>query len=221
MVKVWEVVVGATLAVGGVCALTQWGWLPLLAAGLLTAVLVSVFVAAFVAGTMRLRRIVIIGPIAAAAAIAALGLVRTLGMIGVVVLIVLTLTSPFVVRRLSTLLPARQQTPQSSMPSAPEIEQLVDTEPEPDAVTLDDTGLCLAWRRSYLRLEGAGSMASRLAIVKQRQAYLDELEHRHPEEFAEWLRRARASGNPLPYMQKASDRHAREDASEDQEKDHG
>ncbi len=74
-------------------------------------------------------------------------------------------------------------------------------EPMPDLSRLDDEALCLVWRRSFLRLETARSAAERLAVVEQRQKYLDELQRRSPEGLAAWLAAgARASGNPLPYV---------------------
>ena len=79
---------------------------------------------------------------------------------------------------------------------------------EPDAADvrdLDDAQLCLAWRRSYVRLETERGAAARLAIVEQRQRYLDELQRRHGTAFQAWLESgARASGNPLPFLQHRS-----------------
>ncbi|MEJ1111451.1 MULTISPECIES: hypothetical protein [unclassified Kribbella] len=74
-------------------------------------------------------------------------------------------------------------------------------EPMPELSRLDDAALCLVWRRSFLRLEAAQSAPERLAVVEQRQQYLDELQRRSPEGLAAWLAAgARASGNPLPYV---------------------
>jgi hypothetical protein len=82
-------------------------------------------------------------------------------------------------------------------------EPMQPVEPEPaDLRTLDDAALCLAWRRSFVRLGTIRGAAARLAIVEQRQRYLDELQRRHGEAFQSWLESgARASGNPLPYLQ--------------------
>jgi hypothetical protein len=74
----------------------------------------------------------------------------------------------------------------------------------PELRNLDDEALCLAWRRSFLLLDGARSAAERLAVVEQRQQYLDELHRRSPKGLAAWLASgARASGNPLPYVDDA------------------
>ena len=72
----------------------------------------------------------------------------------------------------------------------------------PEELTaLDDDELCLAWRRSFVMLNAAGSPCERLLLVKQRQRYLDELERRSPDGLASWLTSgARAPGNPLPHL---------------------
>jgi hypothetical protein len=71
-----------------------------------------------------------------------------------------------------------------------------------DMPELDDPGLCEAWRRSYVRLERSRG-AARLAVVRLRQLYLDELVRRHPAEVRQWLASgARAAGNPLPYLRR-------------------
>jgi hypothetical protein len=71
-----------------------------------------------------------------------------------------------------------------------------------DMPALDDPGLCDAWRRSYVRLERSRG-AARLAVVRLRELYLDELVRRHPAEVRQWLASgARAAGNPLPYLRR-------------------
>jgi hypothetical protein len=50
-------------------------------------------------------------------------------------------------------------------------------------------------------LEGAATAGERLAVVEQRQRYLDELYRRSPDGLAAWFASgARASGDPLPYV---------------------
>ena len=66
---------------------------------------------------------------------------------------------------------------------------------------LDDEALCLEWRRSFFRLEAASTASARLAVVQERQGYLDELHRRSPDGLAAWFASgARASGDPLPYV---------------------
>lgn len=66
---------------------------------------------------------------------------------------------------------------------------------------LDDEALCLEWRRSFFRLEAASTAGERLAVVQERQRYLDELHRRSPDGLAAWFASgARASGDPLPYV---------------------
>jgi hypothetical protein len=76
--------------------------------------------------------------------------------------------------------------------------------PGPSPVSLqglDDTALCLAWRRSYLQLQQATSASGRLRHVQHRQRLLDELERRDPAGLAAWLASGcRAAGNPLPFL---------------------
>jgi hypothetical protein len=70
-----------------------------------------------------------------------------------------------------------------------------------DVEALDDAALCLAWRRSFLMLEGARNGQDRMALVEQRQRYLDELQRRWPSGVAAWLASgARASSNPMPFL---------------------
>jgi hypothetical protein len=52
---------------------------------------------------------------------------------------------------------------------------------------LDDRALCRAWRASWEVLTETAATVDREELVNLRQAYLDELERRHPGEFTEWL----------------------------------
>lgn len=51
---------------------------------------------------------------------------------------------------------------------------------------LSDEELCAAWQRSFVRLSDS-SPVNRAAVVALRAQYLDELERRHPQLFADWL----------------------------------
>jgi hypothetical protein len=52
---------------------------------------------------------------------------------------------------------------------------------------LPDVELCWAWRVSFRSLLERDEPAWRGQVVVARQAYLDELERRHPDEVAAWL----------------------------------
>ena len=67
---------------------------------------------------------------------------------------------------------------------------------------LDDAELCLAWRRSFVLLNEAASPEEKLVVVTLRERYLEELQRRSPSGVSRWLDSgARASGNPLPYLE--------------------
>jgi hypothetical protein len=139
---------------------------------------------------------------------AAAGLVAGLGWLGVLILFGLAVTSPVVRSRLDARWrtvpqrgPSFQATPPVPLDDATALAPI--TEPAPaDVGALDDAQLCLEWRRSFVRLETVRGAAARLAVVEQRQRYLDELQRRHTDAFQKWLESgARASGNPLPFLQ--------------------
>ncbi|MGW6276842.1 hypothetical protein [Kribbella sp. NPDC055071] len=66
---------------------------------------------------------------------------------------------------------------------------------------LSDEELCLAWRRSFRQLQVATESERRQVMSDVRRAYLDELERRHPEEFAAWIGSgARAAGDPAKFF---------------------
>ena len=66
---------------------------------------------------------------------------------------------------------------------------------------LSDEEICLAWRRSFTRLQGSATAEQRAAMADVRRAYLDELERRSPEAFAAWIESgARAAGDPARFF---------------------
>lgn len=70
---------------------------------------------------------------------------------------------------------------------------------EPES--MDDPGLCLAWRRTYLALQRAGAPDSQLRIVQRREQLLDELERRNESGFTAWLEAgSRAAADPSRYF---------------------
>ncbi|WP_410790170.1 hypothetical protein [Kribbella sp. C-35] len=71
---------------------------------------------------------------------------------------------------------------------------------------LSDEELCLAWRRSFNQLQRAMGPDRRQAMADVRRAYLDELERRHPDSFADWLAsNPRAAGNPARFFTHRAD----------------
>jgi hypothetical protein len=66
---------------------------------------------------------------------------------------------------------------------------------------LSDEALCQAWLRSFTALENARTPDECGRIADTRLAYLEELERRHPAEFAEWLAtNPRATADPSVYF---------------------
>jgi hypothetical protein len=66
---------------------------------------------------------------------------------------------------------------------------------------MDDADLCRAWRSSYVALERARSVESRMRVVAIRAIYLDELERRAGAGFQAWIGSgARAAGDPSRYL---------------------
>jgi hypothetical protein len=141
---------------------------------------------------------------------AAVGLVAVCKLAGVLVVLMLVGTTPALTslmraRRLARgshpVVQAESATPDLPAPWRQPGPNSPAAEPARELSSLDDDALCLAWRRSFLRLEDARSAMERLSIVEQRQKYLDELDRRSPEGIAAWLASgARASGNPLPFV---------------------
>ncbi len=74
-------------------------------------------------------------------------------------------------------------------------------QPSLGVAAFTDEELCQSWQASYTALQDQSTAPQMATTVAERQAYLDELERRHPRGFASWLASgARAPGNPLPYL---------------------
>jgi hypothetical protein len=86
--------------------------------------------------------------------------------------------------------------PPADQPALP-----IDTWMTQPATTMDDTALCLAWRRTSTVLGRAPSSSVVEALARRRQELLDEMERRNGEGFRAWLASgARASGDPSRYI---------------------
>lgn len=200
-----DIVVVGAVALGLSCSMGVWGVRSSLA------LLVSfTFTAAVILGviTERPSTGVHTGIAAGISVSAGVGLVAALGWLGFLIVLAMLATSPVLRSRRPgrwwLRLPSPTLVDEVRVPAEDQdsFEPVQPAEPEPaDLRTLDDAALCLAWRRSFVRLGTQRGAAARLAIVEQRQRYLDELQRRHGEAFQSWLESgARASGNPLPYL---------------------
>ncbi|MFG1814476.1 hypothetical protein ACGFIF_11975 [Kribbella sp. NPDC049174] len=207
-VRSWGVYL--TTMTGLLCVIAIWG-----VGGALTAVVVIGATTALIAssvwaadGRRAVPKIARVTLATSLMAPAAAGLIAVTKFAGVLVVLLLAATSP----ALTSLVRSRRPT-QGDAPAAPPPVRRVPTTsfadgsaeaPARELSSLDDEALCLAWRRSFVLLEDARSAMARLSVVEQRQRYLDELDRRSPEGLAAWLASgARASGNPLPYVDDA------------------
>lgn len=70
---------------------------------------------------------------------------------------------------------------------------------EPES--MDDVGLCLAWRKTYVALQRSWAPEWQLRITQRREQLLDELERRNARGVAAWLAAGpSASGDPSRYI---------------------
>jgi hypothetical protein len=204
------------------CAAVTWSWLPLVSVTAVLVLTVSVTVAVLTDATLSPLRVVALATSATLWVVGATGLVTVLPRTGLLVLLAVVASSgtartlvPRVLRRRTTRARADRAPlwtpPWSPSPAPPPATPVA---AEPDVVALDDEALCRAWRQSYVRLRGPASTATRLAIVRRRQEYLDELQLRHGEAFARWLATTTcASSDPLPYIRRESRRRRRRRSS--------
>jgi hypothetical protein len=196
---------------GLVCAIASWGL-----GGTVISVVVVATATAVVAssvwgadGRSEVPRIVRVTFASGLITPAAVGLIAVFKVAGVLLVVALAATTP----ALTAKFPRghRKEDPPAAQPEpvTPAVATASSAGGSPDDAareldSLDDGALCLAWRRSFRLLETAPSTAIRLAVVQPRQKYLDELQRRSPEGLAAWLASgARASGNPLPYVEDA------------------
>jgi hypothetical protein len=71
---------------------------------------------------------------------------------------------------------------------------------------LSDEELCLEWRRSFVLIEHLADPRLTDHIARRRSGYLDEIERRHPRQFAQWLAAgARAASDPARFLASHSD----------------
>ena len=215
----WYAAVNLLTAVGLVTALAQWGW-PAPTATVLSVAVLTVSIAAVVLpgnGLRPLLRTAWMGLLLGAVLTAVTGLATMFGPLVLVLVVLLALTTPGLTASTRTLwrrvrhgaqpkptpveAPSTDLGPPPPPPRVAPVRAVTTWSPE-DVTSLDDASLCMAWRRSFLVLESAASVRQRVAVVEHRQRCLDELQRRSPGGVAAWLSSgARASGNPLPYLE--------------------
>lgn len=176
--------------------------------------------------TTRRSRLAVVGAAAAGLTILCNGLASLFGGLGVLLTVLLVVTSPPLMRRVLTKLGVPEQLPRPDPPPAPpdpphrvgcrrgRREGLTESQvpgaaerppssspPQPPTVaSLTDSELCMAWRHSYLQLQRTQG-AARLRVIQQRQAHLDEMTRRSPIGVDNWLAAgARAASDPAKFI---------------------
>jgi len=208
---VWWCFAWVATAAGLLCAHSEYGWaLPVTLGSSLAILAAACATALWIEdGVGAVSRIVRLAVEAGVAAPAAVGLLAVFGLAGLVGIVLVAATwpglAPLVRARWPRALPAAEPWPSLASPGKAPGDECVESVRRPDVpeelTALDDDELCLAWRRSFVMLNAAGSPGERLLLVEQRQRYLDELERRSPVGLASWLTSgARAPGNPLPHL---------------------
>jgi hypothetical protein len=221
--RLWRWTSRLTVTVGMLCAVGRQGWaMPL--AEVLTFSFCAGFVAAGILaaeGLAAASKVIRIGLATGVALTAIGGIVTVFGVGGIFWMLALVAISPAVsycvqhrwFADLDVPGPVQPHRPLTS-PVTSDRPSTVSLSPEDrpefavkqtplpkDLSMLDDAALCLAWRRSFLMLEAAPNGPDRIALVVQRQLYLDELQRRCPSGVAAWLASgARASSNPMPFL---------------------
>jgi hypothetical protein len=197
---------------GLLCAITSWSLRGVVISVVVVATATTVIATSAWGGNGRsaVRRIVRVTLAAGLIAPAVVGLIAVFKFAGVLVVLILAATTPAVTSLVQARRHAQGDPPVAQPESATHRDPATSLGDDPvpllarELRSLDDEALCLAWRRSFRLLEASRSAAERLSVVEQRQQYLDELHRRSPQGLAAWLASgARASGNPLPYVDDA------------------
>jgi len=191
---VWTAVTATVIALGLYASVHAWGPMPALATFLSAATLGGVchlsIASLATPDTVAWRHITVGALVVGALTLAVGGLVAISGSGAVWLMVLLGLTWsgwPALVRRVR---PARSR-PRTTKPDPPALpEPVMETGQEisleiPDRI--EDADLCLAWRSSFVALQRATTVESRLRIVLVRALYLDELERSNPAAFVDWL----------------------------------
>jgi hypothetical protein len=214
--RLWTAAAGASLGLGLVCALIDWGvWVWVY--GVIAVAMLAILMAPH-SGGPGVRRPIWTATRVVAAVVATFGLVAALGWAGLAWVLMVAATHPALGRWLSRGLGEDGtaaagvevgDTLLSRTAAWPQERGLAGPAPElPSAATvrgLDDEALCRAWRCSFVQLSATSLPTRRMEIVALRQLYLDELARRHPAAVQRWLASgARAASNPMPFVEQAS-----------------
>ena len=210
--RAWTSCAWAAAATGVVCALLRWGWAGPVSGMLLVGMCGAATAASllWIPGRPAAAKIAWIGFVAGVAPTAAVGLVVVLGTTGLLVVLLVVGTAPPVKAAARVLCHTATDTPDNVPvdlpPPPPSMVPGVDS-PSGESwsldwlASLDDGSLCLAWRQSFLLLEAAQTLDDTMAVVRNRERCLDELQRRCPVGVETWLSSgARAPGNPLPFL---------------------
>jgi hypothetical protein len=190
--RVWTATAATVIAVGLFGSVAAWGPMPALATFLSAATLGGVchlsIVSLATPDTVAWRHITAGALVVGALALALGGLLAISGgAVWVVVLLGLTWSGwPALVRRLrpskSSTRTTKRDQPALPDPVADAGHAALEI---PDRI--EDADLCLAWRSSFVAMQRATTLESRLRVVLIRALYLDEMERSNPAAFVDWL----------------------------------
>jgi hypothetical protein len=134
---------------------------------------------------------------AAAVPLAVLGLLDLLGVVALLPLGVLAVARPRHGKHLAPAALVRWLDGEGVV--SPPAAECVPEDPLPPCAAvpgLPTDRLCLAWRVSYVRLQGCRWPGEREHLAELRRCLAEELERRDPGAFRRWLPTARAGGDP-------------------------
>jgi hypothetical protein len=196
--SVWTASAATVVALGLVASVSAWGAMPALATFLSAATLGGIchlcVTSLTLPDTVAWRRISVGALVVGALTLALAGLMAMFGAAAMWVVVLLGLTWsgwPALVRRLR---PSHAHSRHSRRPVA-QTDEPPPAEPvaEPGHASfeipdgIEDADLCLAWRSSFVALQRATTLESRLRVVLVRALYLDEMERSNPAAFVDWL----------------------------------
>ena len=208
----WTLTAGAGCAVGLIAAVRTSGALVAASILVITATLEVLLVLPWlpVLG-WRVRPVLVCAPVFGLIMVVMMGLLVVLGPVSVAIGPVLLLASPFTREGVRRVVPSRRASQPAlvpdpvAMPEAPSAGREAPRPPDdpgfavPDQLSVAD--VCQAWRSSYVALERASSLESRLRVVRMRAIYLDELGRMAGPATCAWLRSgARAAGDPSRWV---------------------
>ncbi len=206
--SLWRFVTTVVTTAGLLAATELWGWGTCLAVVLSSGLCAGCL--ATVTGPARPGRLIRVSVVSGALVAGAAGLLQLTGPVSLLVLVPLAATTPALWSRVRVWrILARGRAEEQELSEMPDPEVPLgasDLEQRVPALVailgaLDDAELCLAWRRSFVLLNEAASPQEKLVVVTLRERYLDELQRRCPAGVSRWLDSgARASGNPLPFL---------------------